>query len=51
MIILTKQQKQTNDITISSILKKTRKKILKFVDVKKLNTHVMTNLNDCNSKL
>ena len=32
-------------------VKKNLKKNLKFINVKKLNTHIMMNLNDCNSKL
>ena len=46
-----KQQKQTNNITFSSMLKKIRKKNLKSVDVEKFNMYVMMNLNDYNSKL
>ena len=34
VIILTEQQRQTNDTAFSSMLKKTRKKKLKFVNVK-----------------
>ena len=51
VIILTKQQKQTNDVVFFSIFRKTRYENLNFSDMNFLNTRVIWNLKNCDSEL